>query len=583
MRWATMLMVTFTAILPPAAATGAERVESDPGVIEVGHWLEVRGSWSGNTIFRAEKLELMEPQRRELLIGTVRGRPRGDEFLLLGQPVRLSEKTDFEGIERRALAGARVKVEGHYRRSDKLSAREVSPRRAGRDRIAARVDSVRRTAQGLELRLMRFTVLVRKELRVEHQGPWRDLTLAPEPAERYAEREIDGEDLFGDGFQLTRDLRLSAQFEVRATSEENFDLDRGDPEDRMEDEGSARVRLEWQPKPLLSVRIEGRSRARYRDDEEDGTSTEDGSRLGEAFVYLHDPFGRGLDFAIGRVDFDDRREWIYDQNLDAVRMLGLTGRVRVDLAVSTSLSDANVRDLAATNYIGYVSSRDEERHLAGYVVHREFDLAIRERSTHVGGRVIGEWLPDQESWIDLAYMTGRLAGGETSGWGLDVGTTWEPGFAKPFSLSVSYAFGSGDSDSDQLGGTFRQTGLQDNNGKFAGVTSFRYYGELVDPELSNLHVATLGVGARLARRASLDLVGHSYRQDEARPRLVDTELDVGPDGLHTEIGWEVDAIFGWRGRPDLDLEVVAAYFVPGAAFPDVDEAVLAKVQIRYRI
>lgn len=581
MRRATMLLMALIGTCLSAVA--AEAIHSEPEVIQVGHWLEVRGRWSGSALFQAERVELMEPQRREVLIGTVRGRPHGDELLLLGQPVRLSEKTDFEGIDRKDLAGARVKVEGHYRRSDEFSAREISPRGAGRDRIAGRVDSVRRTAGGLELRLMRFTVLVPRELRVEHEVPWQELALAPEPTERLAEPEVSEDDLFGDGFPLARNLRLSAQLEVRTTAEENFDLDDEDREDRMDDEGSARLRLEWHPNPLISIRLEGRSRVRYRNDEEDGTSTEDGSRVGESFVHFHDPFSKGIDFAVGRIDFDDRREWIYDQNLDGVRMLGRVGRLRLDLAVSTSLSSADRRDLEATNYFAYVSNRSADRHLAGYVVHREFDLTIRERTTHLGARAIGEWLPSQESWIDLAYMAGELAGGETTGWGLDLGTTWEPEFARPFSFTVGYAFGSGDADSDRLGRTYRQTGLQDNNGKFAGVTSFRYYGELIDPELANLHVATLGWGVRFARRASLDLVGHYYRQDEARPRLVDAELDDRPDGVHSELGWEIDAVLGWRGRPDLDLEIVGAYFVPGTAFPDVDEALLAKVQVRYRI
>ena len=50
---------------------------------------------------------------------------------------------------------------------------------------------------------------------------------------------------------------------------------------------------------------------------------------------------------------------------------------------------------------------------------------------------------------------------------------------------MGWAWGSGDQE-PQSGnnGTFRQTGFQDNNDKWSGVTSFRYYGELVDPELS---------------------------------------------------------------------------------------------------
>ena len=36
--------------------------------------------------------------------------------------------------------------------------------------------------------------------------------------------------------------------------------------------------------------------------------------------------------------------------------------------------------------------------------------------------------------------------------------------------------------------------MQRNRGKFNGVVSFRYYGEVLDPELTNLRILTLGIG-----------------------------------------------------------------------------------------
>jgi alginate production protein len=113
------------------------------------------------------------------------------------------------------------------------------------------------------------------------------------------------------------------------------------------------------------------------------------------------------------------------------------------------------------------------------------------------------------------------------------------------------------------------------------VTSFRYYGELVDPELANLHVATLGIGARVARRASLDLVGHYYRQDEASEFLV-SEIDEEPDGEDRDLGWEVDLVYGDRRWEVWDLELVGGYFEPGDAFSEEDGAFLGRIQVRFR-
>ncbi len=73
------------------------------------------------------------------------------------------------------------------------------------------------------------------------------------------------------------------------------------------------------------------------------------------------------------------------------------------------------------------------------------------------------------------------------------------------SVTLGYALGSGDdastSDVDE---SFRQTGLQDNSAKFNGVTRLKYYGEVLNPELSNLSVLTAGVGIRPSPRSSID-------------------------------------------------------------------------------
>ena len=114
------------------------------------------------------------------------------------------------------------------------------------------------------------------------------------------------------------------------------------------------------------------------------------------------------------------------------------------------------------------------------------------------------------------------------------------------------------------------------------MTSFRYYGELVDPELANLHIGTLGIGYRFNDTSSLDLVGHYYLQDEPARKLVDSDLDEKANGVDREIGWELDAILGWRPLPAWDFELVYGWFRPGKAFEGASDASLGKVQVRFR-
>lgn len=182
-----------------------------------------------------------------------------------------------------------------------------------------------------------------------------------------------------------------------------------------------------------------------------------------------------------------------------------------------------------------------------------------------------------------ARRVGSVNRGTVSGGGIDVGATWEAPLPGRPNFTLGYAFGSGKSGMEEesdLG--FRQTGLQDNSDKFRGVANFRYYGELLDPELSNLHIATAGFGFRFLRRSSVDFVYHHYRQAEPAPFLRDVSFKRDPDGVHRAIGQEWDVIVGFEESSVFEIKLVGALFRAGKAFaPDTGElSYLASLRLR---
>lgn len=576
-RLSTVLIAFAT--LAPAGGAAAAPLESPATAVRVGHWLEARGELRPDGVFVSENAEVLAPQRDEVLIGTIAPQADGaGRFLLLGRTVVASRATEWEGVDPRHPGGARVKVEGRWQPPGTFLARTVSRRGEGRERIGGRVEEVRRGSDGVHVRILGFTALL--PAAVEHEAPLREIGLAPDRTLE-APLGLDEDDQFGRGLPVARHLHVTGQVEGRVTAEGNFDLDAGEAEDRADLEGSLRLRLEWTPPGRTVAVVEVRQAGLRREDEEDGDVSRDEARLGQTFVAVRDVPAPGWSLFIGRQDFDDPREWVYDQDLDAVRLLASRPRWRLELAASTLLADGSERDRHSTNYLARLSNNDPSRWVAAYALRREFDLDHGARTTHVGVSAGGRWLADVRPWLEAAAMVGTSAGDDLAGWALDVGATWSPDALEPWSFTAGFAHGSG----GRLGGpdgTFRQTGFHDNNGKFGGVTSFRYYGELVDPELANLQVLTVGIGRRLARGTSLDLVVHAYRQAEAAAELVDTELDADPDGVHRDLGWEADLALGSRHWAAWDLEVVGSYFAPGPAFADRDEAVLGKLQLRYR-
>jgi alginate production protein len=567
-------------LLPLWHTTGTAQTESSAGVLTAGHWVEVRGSYQRDGNFLAQRVELVQPEDNEVLIGTITGVPERGYFILLGMRVRAQEKARFDKVDRNALQGVRVKVEGHFRYARNFSARKIRSRGEGRDRIIGRIDDIRRTRDGLEISIMGFGVRIPENLPVRHDARVSRYVHSAARAQVIVDRDRDEDDLFGKGLWLGDKLMLAGQLQTRGTVENDFDLDQNIPTNRFDFENTIRARLIYQATDSFFAVVGMNHRQLLRNRDLGGTTNVGDTWLAETYLYWLNIFGSAVDLQVGRVDFDDQREWLYDQNLDTLRAIWSGENIRAELSYSETLSHGNVIDEAASNSMLYISNNDEDRHLAAYVIHRDFDLPISVQRTHVGLRALGDWLPGQESWVELAYMSGKTNQVDDRGWAFDIGSTWS--IRGRFFVTLGYAFGQGDDPASNTNDTFRQTGLQDNNGKLSGVMSFRYYGELLDPELANLEILTAGLGLRFNNPTSLDLVWHGYQQNELSTSLVDADIVAQPNGLDTDLGTEVDVVLGWRTRRHWDLEAVAAWFSPGEAFVNADNAFLAKLQVRYR-
>ncbi len=332
-------------------------------------------------------------------------------------------------------------------------------------------------------------------------------------------------------------------------------------------------------------------------------------KLGQAHLEIQEAFllfkarpdGRLL-FQVGRQRFSDARQWLYDETLDALRLTYRLPIVAFDLSAGRSnrpdiLSDDPVD--RARYYVAAVHAapgdRDEDGdanvEIGGHILARRDPSDARENPLFLGLHAGGAFFEGIESWLDVAHVRGRDGSRRIRATGFDVGATRT--FDLPFSPSVSlgYAFGAGDdAPDDRVDEAFRQTGLQNNEGEWNGGQSFKYYGELFDPELRNLAIATYGVGFWPTERGSIDLVYHHYRQHRASDAPSFMGVDADPDGRNRALGSEVDLIAGFSDdRHDdrhidqhVEWKAVLGYFIPGAAFPDLPRGVLVSLEVQYR-
>ncbi len=271
----------------------------------------------------------------------------------------------------------------------------------------------------------------------------------------------------------------------------------------------------------------------------------------------------------------DKRRWLFDEDLDGISYL----RINQDYAWQAiggretiwrdSFGGEHRKDKPNVFFLRYYRALNSKQQASGYFLHVDGrGFGDDERSSYIGGRALGKLIGDFKYWAEAAWLFGRSGARRSKGLGFDIGATKTLATLpkRPY-LTLALAYGSGD-DGQGSDSSFRQSGLHSNKGRFGGVSSFRYYGYVFDPELSNLLILTAGIGVRPERDWSIDLIYHHYRQARVADKLRDDGIRADPDGIHRNLGSELDLVFGlrnWRNQA-LSIEAVVGIFYPGAAF-----------------
>ena len=514
-------------------------------------------------------------------------------FQLLGRPVAIMPDARVRGAEDPSALmatvepGTWVTIKGRDR-GEWIAVESITlrPEGGGSTEIEGPIDAMKRRGSdrvlleigGFEIEVDRNAELLRD------QG---------ENAPRLDPRFVDQDDARPRSFLfLDGRVALGGQLRWDMDSDSNMNLDENAADDLRAGFLSMQVEADVKVTPRLvgfakAVLLRGVGFT-----EETGTDVDQTDlRLEEAYLLWNTPL-RQAAVQIGRQDFDEPREWLYDENLDAVRFrLSPTSRTAVELSVAGRLNGAG-----AEGERGYALAQGRVdligKSWAGAYVMGRNDPVAGDDARWFGLRAMGAPRRGFDPWLELGWIRGATGdGNHHGGSAVDVGATIQPaallraggGAAerRP-AFTIGWARGSGDHGADPgTDGAYRQTGFEDNNADFGGISSFNYYGLLLDPELSNLEILTFGAGVRVARETSIDLVYHRYRQDVPDNRLR-ADLAIDPLGENAYLGSEADLIFGMRRIENLEIELDVAAFLPGRAFGDgATTATRASLQFKY--
>lgn len=326
---------------------------------------------------------------------------------------------------------------------------------------------------------------------------------------------------------------------------------------------------------------------------------------GEVWLYWQDLLDGHATVKIGRQNFAEPRRWWWDADFDALRFDYAHDSWHLSLGVAEALRRKSSRERFidpqeedVLRWLGHANWKlFSGLHLSGFYLRQRDDstrsslhsLVETARQDENDGNL--RWLGLRAAgdfdfsagalsyWVDAATVTGdetifeytSSVGGmsrvvsaaqqRVRGHATDAGVVWKFAAPRVPILSLSYARGSGDKNlNDDTDRSFRQTGLQDP------TQEFRFYGELLRPELSNLAITSALFGFAVTSNSRLTLGYHRFRQVQPAAYLRDARLAISPTGENKDIGQEVSLLAEIREWENLKLVLAAATFKAGQAF-----------------
>lgn len=181
------------------------------------------------------------------------------------------------------------------------------------------------------------------------------------------------------------------------------------------------------------------------------------------------------------------------------------------------------------------------------------------------------------------------------GWGMDAGAIVDPGEKGGTAITVGYAFGSGDEGGTGTDHAFRQTDMQGSSSRIGlERQQQKNYGEVLRPELSNLHVVSAGAAYPVTEATDISATYFYYRLDEDAGGLRSSGISAPLNGTDKSLGQGLDLILNVRVDEEFqtkipltdstNFRVVAGSFFPGNAYGPADDEAAFRLftEIRFR-
>lgn len=406
--------------------------------------------------------------------------------------------------------------------------------------------------------------------------------------------EFDPDDPPETTIRLAPYLTFGGQLEVEFDYKRNFDLDGEDDEDEYLVEPALGFAFSFDPNEKFQAFLAFTVFWEFLFEDSDKTGDMIGLEIEQAYFLFKDILDSRFSFQVGRQRFEDEREWLFDEELDAVRIFYNVSNFTTGLSVSRfNLLDRDLlnsdEEDQINNYllrtVYEIDNDDKEIIASAYLFFRDDRSEDNESPFLLGVSANGDFLENIAYWFEFSFALGKEGSEDIRAFGFDLGFSYEFDLPLEPTLTFGFAFGSGDDDSeDNEANDFRQSGFHNNESSFNGAVDFKYYGEVFDPELSNLLIFTAGVGFNITDNSSVDFIYHYYQQHKRTDNFRDVGVDAEPDGESKSIGNEIDLVIGYEEILNTEFALRLGYFIPGNAFEsDSANAFSVLVEFQYEL
>lgn len=444
-------------------------------------------------------------------------------------------------------------------------------------------------------------------------------------------------------------LNMNGQVTVQHNAFESSDLGTSDKDLQDSISVQPRVKIKGDLSDTLktyadirAVLIEGNSGA--QDDTGQIVFNKDFLEVRQLWLKRESVFGHGpLGFQIGRQRLKESRTNWWNRDIDSARMLYNSTLFKGFLGVGQNLSSYrtsdgdfmeddedrlrvfaegswqwkynhyfDIRGLYEHDYSGIeeageqIRTDDQDRYDADLVwVGTRFKgtfkpKGIKTLSYNMDGMMVAgreDTLTTGPGSTDEFRTVTSVTGRDVLGWALDADVDIALDHDLSPTVTFGYAYGSGDPDSsDGKDKAFRQTGLHGNATRLGASTgALRNFGDVLQPELSNLHVLTAGAGMLVGTFSDLNLFYHYYHLDEPAAALRHSSIAADLNGRDRSLGHGADLIFNTdlskqfglqtRGLDNMRFKFLLSGFRAGEAYGDAEHEtafrLFSELQVRF--